>query len=98
MQRPILPPIAPALQNAVRFSLAVQIPLLLLSAFVADYGETAQMFYFGFLAFNALLFMVLLRRRNCPTKLDLFIIRTGFLPLIVGTYFMAFWIWKMRGF
>ena len=93
-----LTPISADLRNAVYFSLALQIPILLLAASTPDFGEAIQICYFGFLAFSAFLFMVLLRRRSAPTRVDLFIIRAGFIPTIIGTYFLAYWIWKARGF
>ncbi len=91
-------PISPALQRAARFSLTVQFLILLLAAFVADYGETWQICYFAFLAFSAFQFSLLLTRRVFPTRLDLFILRAGYLPTIAVTGYLTNHFWTLRGF
>jgi hypothetical protein len=90
--------IAPSLQNAARFSLVVQFIVMLLAAFVADYGEAWQICYFAFLGFCTFQFSVLLRRMASPTTMDLFLMRAGFLPTIMGTAILANHIWTLRGF
>jgi len=85
------------LREALKFSLGVQLILLTLAAFVADGGGAWQICYFTFIAFSSYLASVLIFRPKAPTKLDLVVIRAGFLPALVVTIFLADHIWTLRG-
>lgn len=84
--------------EALKFSLAIQLIILALAAFVADEGGSWQICFFAFVAFSSYLASVLILRPKAPTKLDLVLIRAGFIPTLVATYFLADHIWTIRGF
>jgi hypothetical protein len=88
----------PDLRAAIKFSLVIQILIVILAGFVADGGAAGQIVLFAFVSFNSYLASVLLFRPKCPSKLDLIVIRAGFLPTIVITAFLADYIWDLRGF
>jgi len=88
----------PDLRAAIKFSLVTQILIVILAGFVADGGGAAQIVFFAFVSFNSYLASVLVFRPKNPTKLDLVLIRAGFLPTIVITAFLADCIWDLRGF
>ncbi len=94
----LLPAIQPELRNAVRFSLVLQVAILLLAGMAADGGLLAQICWFAFVGFSAFQFSVLLRRRASPTPADLFLIRAGFVPVILISAGMAEWIRSARGY
>ena len=86
------------MRNAVRFSVAVQLPILLLSAFVTDGGNIRQHCFFAFVGFNSFLISALIFRPTRPTKFDLIAIRAGFLPTLLATFFITDYVWTARGF
>lgn len=88
----------PALREAIKFSLVLQVLILILAGLAADGGGMAQICFFAFVAFNSYVGSVLLFRRMSPTKLDLVLIRAGYLPTIVATGLLARYIWDLRGF
>lgn len=88
----------PDLHAAIKFSLVTQVFIVILAGFVADGGAVGQIAFFSFVSFNSYLFSVLLFRPKSPTKLDLVLIRAGFLPTIVITLFLTDYIWDLRGF
>ena len=88
----------PDLRAAIKFSLMTQAFIVILAGFVADGGAAGQIAFFAFVSFNSYLGSVLLFRPKSPTKLDLILIRAGFLPTIVITAFLADYIWDLRGF
>jgi len=73
----------PALREAIRFSLIGQVVILVLAGFIADGGGMAQMCIFASAGFNFYLASVLLARPTSPTKLDLVLIRAGYVPTII---------------
>jgi len=88
----------PDLRAAIKFSLMTQAFIVILAGFFADGGAAGQVAFFAFVSFNSYLVSVLLFRAKSPTKLDLILIRAGFLPTIVITAFLADYIWDLRGF
>ena len=88
----------PDLRAAIKFSLVTQILIVILAGFVADGGAAGQIAFFAFVSFNSYLASVLLFRPKIPTKLDLILIRAGFLPTLVITAFLADYVWDLRGF
>jgi hypothetical protein len=102
MTDPAMPPktyrACPDLRAAIKFSLVTQILIVILAVFVADGGAAGQIAFFAFVSFNSYPASVLVFRPKNPTKLDLVLIRAGFLPTIVITAYLADYIWDLRGF
>lgn len=88
----------PDLRAAIKFSLVTQALIVILAGFVADGGAVGQIAFFAFVSSNSYLASVLIFRAKTPTKLDLILIRAGFLPKIVITAFLADYVWDLRGF
>lgn len=86
------------LRDALIFALAIQVPLFLLAGLATDGGAIAQICFFAFIAFSSFLFSVLIFRPTTPTKVDLFIIRIGFIPTFFAAFFLCEHIWNLRGF
>ena len=87
----------PDLRAAIKFSLVTQAFIVILANFAADGGTAGQIAVFAFVSFNSYLASVLLFRSKCPTRLDLILIRAGFLPTIIITTFLSNHIWDLRG-
>lgn len=85
------------LKDAVKFSFAIQIPLMLLAGLAADGGLAGQICAFAFVGFNSYLVSVLIFRPLSPTKFDLIAIRAGFLPTILLSAYLTNYIWDLRG-
>jgi hypothetical protein len=88
----------PDLRRAIKFSLVIQAFIVILAGFATDGRATGQIAFFAFVSFNSFLAAVLLFRPKNPTKIDLILIRAGFLPTIVITAFLANYVWDLRGF
>lgn len=88
----------PKLKDAVKFSFALQIPLMLLAGLATDGGMIGQICLFAFVGFNSYLLSVLIFRPHSPTKFDLFLVRVGFLPSIILAGYLANYIWDLRGY
>ena len=86
------------LRAAVQFSLVIQAFIVILAAFMAGGGAAGQIAFFAFVSFNSYLVSVLVFRPKNPTKIDLILIRAGFLPTISITVFLVNYIWDLRGF
>ena len=86
------------LRRAIVFALGYQIPLLLLSLMATDGGQIGQICSFAFVAFWGGAIITIWRRRLNPTKFDIFIIRSGYVPLCVITVLLTSKIWELRGF
>ena len=75
-----------SLRRAIVFALAYQIPILLLSlTTAADGRKLDQICLFVFIFFWLATSVFIWRRRSHPTKFDLFILRVGYLPLLIVT-------------
>lgn len=86
------------LQSALRDSLIMQGVLGMIMLPMLDGGMCAQTWIFSMIAFWGGCGLVLLRRRKAPTRLDLVLIRWGFLMLcLLVTPAVSAVVWGMRG-
>ena len=90
---PISESYRPTLWRALFSSLIIGI----LSALVLDGGQTAILTAKGLAVFWILIVVIILRRPQTPTSLDLLLIRWGCLPLIVGFQVAIHYVWHLRG-
>lgn len=86
------------LGEAIKFSLCIQVLIVLLAGFATDGGAIGQIAFFAFVSFNSYPVSVLLLRPICPTKFDLMLIRFGYLPTLFITAYVANYVWEIRGF
>jgi hypothetical protein len=71
--------------------------ITVLSVLLLDGGETARLSGFALLVFWFWVFWAMWRRPKDPTRTDMWIIRCGCLPLVVGFDVGTFYIWHLRG-
>ena len=96
-------PIAEDYRRAIFSSLILQVILGFLAMMVLDGGRIAHTTGIAVLAFWAGAAVIILRRPKSPTEWDLFLVRFGFLPLLIMTFALAewvwswHWVWKIRG-
>jgi hypothetical protein len=87
-------PISASYRRAVFEALALQVILGILAMMVLDGGHIAHTTGIAVLAFWTGAAVIIFRRPTTPTPTDLWLIRFGFLPLIVVTFALAEWIWS----
>jgi hypothetical protein len=82
-----------ALWRALSFSVIIGV----LSALVLDWGQTAILTAVGLMVFWGSILVVIWRRPQNPTPLDLLYFRWGCLPLILGFQVAIHCAWYLRG-
>ncbi len=85
-------------KNALIFALTCQIPIFILSSLTSIPPIAYQVFSFALIAFWVCVIVMIIKRRNKPTKFDLILIRAGFIPLLIFTGILCDKIWTFRGF
>jgi len=84
--------ISPLYENAIRFALIQIVSILIVSALVLDGGDLNRMVIGATFSHLFLIAVCVGLRPNSPTKLDLALIRTGFVPLTMLICGIVFWI------
>ncbi|MBI3852576.1 MAG: hypothetical protein HY298_20150 [Verrucomicrobia bacterium] len=96
-------PIASSYRRAIFDALILQGFLSIFAMLVLDGGRIAHTTGIAVLAFWAGAALIIFHRPRSPTEWDLFLIRFGFLSLLVVTFALAEWVWswhwvrKIRG-
>ena len=96
-------PIAASYRRAIFEALVLQVILGILAMMVLDGGHIAHTTGIAVLAFWAGAALIIVRRPTAPTPTDLWLLRFGFLPLLIATFALAewvwswHWVWKIRG-
>ena len=72
--------------------------ILALAVMLLDSGVVAQSCFYAFAAFWVGVGVILWRRSSAPTKLDLVIVRGGFIVLCVLSFLLTHGIWHLRGY
>ena len=72
--------------------------ILALAVMLLDSGAVAQSCFYAFAAFWVGVGVILWRRSSAPTKLDLVIVRGGFIVLCVLSFFLTHGIWQLGEF
>ncbi len=90
-------PISPKYDSPIFEAAALQILLGLLSALIIDEGTVAQICGIALIAFWAGAAVLIWRHRESPTRVDLGLIRFGYLPVIVLAFCLSGLIWHLRG-
>jgi hypothetical protein len=86
------------LQSAIYSACIQQAIIMILAAMMLDGGCIGQVCAYAILAFWGGVFVLRVRRRGNLTKLDLMLIRGGYIVVCVISYFVTRWIWHLRGF
>jgi hypothetical protein len=90
-------PISPKYDSPIFEAVAIQIVLGLLGLMILDGGVIAQLCGIALVAFWGGAAVLIWRRPQSPSRVDIELIRFGYLPLIVISYFLVGWIWHLRG-
>jgi hypothetical protein len=86
------------LPEPVKFALIQQVIVMTLSAMVLDGGALAQVCFYALAAFWGGLIVLLARHRVALMRVDVLLIRWSYIPLCVGSFFVTYWIWSLRGY
>ena len=68
-----------------------------LSAFILDGGDTARICGIALFAFWAGATVLIWRRPHSPTRMDIQLLRFGYLPVLVIAFLLVHFIWRLRG-
>ena len=90
-------PISPKYDSPIFEAVALQILLGLLSLLIMDGGMVAQLCGIALVSFWGGASVLILRHPLSPSRIDLELIRLGYLPVIVIAFFLVGWIWQLRG-
>jgi len=88
----------PSLKTEWLPALVFQMPILVLSSMVLDGGGIAQVCFYAFVAFWCGVLVLRFHRRGALTRVDLFLIRYGYILVCVASFFITRLIWQWRGF
>ena len=91
-------PISPQYDSPIFESVALQMILGLLAKLVLDGGGVAQLCGIAMVAFWIGAVVLIWRHPQTPTRVDLELIRFGYLPVVVLTCFITSGVWRIRGF
>lgn len=90
-------PISKAYDRPIFEAVGLQLLVGLLSLLILDGGTVARICGMALVAFWFGAALLIYRRPLSPSKLDLLVIRFGYLPLVVIAFFLVQWIWHLRG-
>jgi hypothetical protein len=90
-------PISPSYRSPIFEAVALQAILGILSLLILDGGTTARICGIALVAFWGGATVLIWRRPQSPTKIDIQLIRFGYLPLAVFAGFLVHFIWHFRG-
>lgn len=83
--------IVPKVRSALIFSLILQTPIILLFSIMLDGGTLGTLSLIAACGYWAGVVLILLRRSNVPTVVDLAFVRWGYLGLVISEFvFLAF--------
>lgn len=91
-------PISPHYRTAIFEAVALQVLLGLLSGLILDGGDTAHICGVALIAFWSGATVLIWRHPQSPSRLDIELLRFGYLPLVVLTFFVTHTIWSLRDF
>jgi hypothetical protein len=98
-QQPEMAPptkIAASLQSAIKLAIVQQLIVILVAGSLLDGGVVAQICIYAFAAYWGGTIVILARRRAAPTKLDIILVRSGYLVVCVISFILTFAIWSWR--
>ena len=90
-------PISPKYDSPIFEALVLQIVLGILSALILDGGVVAQICGIALVAFWTGAVVLIWRHPQSPSRLDVELIRFGYLPVVVLAFVLTGFIWHLRG-
>lgn len=88
----------PSLKTEWLPALVFQMPILLLSSLVLDGGGIAQVCFFALVAFWVGVGVLHIRRRGALSRVDLWLIRWGYILACIISFFVTRLVWAWRGY
>lgn len=88
----------PSLKTEWLPALVFQMPILVLSSMVLDFGGIAQVCFYALVAFWGGVAVLHVRRSGSLSRVDLLLIRYGYILACVISFFVTRWIWHLRGY
>lgn len=88
-------PISPKYDSAIFEAVAIQVALGVLV--LLDGGRVAQVFGIALVAFWPGAAVLIWRRAKTPSRVDLELIRFGYLAVLFIAFFVVTGVWKLRG-
>jgi hypothetical protein len=89
---------ASPLQSAIYSACIQQAIIMILAAMILDGGSIGQVCLYALLGFWGGVFVLRVRRREALTKMDLMLIRGGYILVCIISFFITRWIWSWRGY
>lgn len=86
------------IRDALKLSMIQQTVAFVFSGMVLDGGGLLLIVVFALAAFWIGTVMILSRRGRQTSKFDVFLLKWGFFPLCTISFFLARWIWLLRGY
>jgi hypothetical protein len=90
--------VCPKLRDACIFAFIVQLFLLAITNLATDGGYIGQICLFAVAGFSSYPISALIFRPKSPTSVDLILIPSGILIVYPLTFFLADFVWDLRGF
>jgi hypothetical protein len=90
-------PISPKYDSPIFEAVALQIVLGLLALLILDGGGIARICGIALVAFWGAAVVLIWRHPQTPSRLDIELIRFGYLPLVFTSFFLSRWIWHLKG-
>ena len=90
-------PISSRYRTPIFEAVALQAIIGILSLLILDGGDIARVCGIALIAFWGGVTVLIYRRPKSPSKIDLQLIRFGYLPLVVIAGFLVHFIWHFRG-
>ena len=89
--------ISPSYKRPITVALIAQVLTALLSSLILDGGTVARICGIALVAYWGGVAVLIWRRPQNPTKVDLALIQLGYFLIIGLAWFLVLGIWKMRG-
>ena len=90
-------PISASYRQPIFGAVALQVLLGLLSLLILDGGTSARICGIALIAFWGGAAVLIWRRPQAPTRIDLELLRFGYLPVVLLAFFLVHFIWSLRG-
>ena len=90
-------PISPSYRSPIFEAVALQVVLAFISVMMLDGGDCAHISGAALLAFWGGVVVLIWRHPHTPSKIDLKLIRFGYLPVLVIAFVVIHLVWLARG-
>lgn len=95
---PPAPVITRTIRSELPFILVVQSIILVMASMVLDGGGIAQVCFYALVAFWGGVVVLHFHRRGALSRVDLLLIRYGYILLCIISFFITRLIWHWRGY